>query len=234
VFDIYTIIFLVIAVVIFLRLRSVLGQRTGLERPPQIFEKTVERDDEAGGDKVVSLSRHAKRKDEDLDQMLQGIADKDSSLDKALRCVMAEDSQFNPSEFLQGAKAAYEMIVVAFAEGDSKTLKDLLSKDVMQGFQAAINERKERGETVDLTMIGIDKAKIIEASMDNKEALLTVRFKSQLINVVRDKNGEIVSGDPAQIEDVVDIWTFARNVASADPNWKLVATETAPTDLTSE
>ncbi|MCC2113637.1 MAG: Tim44 domain-containing protein, partial [Hyphomicrobiales bacterium] len=119
------------------------------------------------------------------------------------------------------------MIVTAFAEGDRRTLKQLLSREVFDGFVGAIADRESRGGTVESTFIGIDKAEIVEAEMRGRTANITVRFVSQLISATRDKSGAVIDGDPNAIADVTDIWTFSRDTNSRDPNWKLVATEAA-------
>jgi predicted lipid-binding transport protein (Tim44 family) len=119
------------------------------------------------------------------------------------------------------------MIVGAFAEGDERTLTQLLGEDVLDGFARAITEREQRGETLHSTLVGIDKTDIIEAEMKDKQALVTVKFVSELISVTRDADGEVVEGDPKKVREVTDIWTFARELASRNPNWKLVATEAA-------
>ena len=137
------------------------------------------------------------------------------------------DPGFDPGHFLDGAKAAYEMVVMSFAQGDVATLDQLLGREVFDGFQRAIREREERGESVESNLVGIDKADIIEAEVKNRTAYVTVKFVSELISVTRDADGEVVEGDPKKVREVTDIWTFAREVASKNPNWKLVATEAA-------
>jgi predicted lipid-binding transport protein (Tim44 family) len=121
------------------------------------------------------------------------------------------------------------MIVSAFAEGNRRILKDLLSKDVYDGFTAAIAEREARNETIDQQFVGIKKADIVEAELKSGVAYLTVRFVSELISATRDKSGEVISGDAQKIKDVTDIWTYSRDVstpkARSNPNWKLVATQ---------
>ena len=129
--------------------------------------------------------------------------------------------------FLKGARAAYEIIVTAFAEGNRKTLKDLLSREVYDGFAGAISERESRGEQIDQSFVGIKSADIVEAELKNGMAQVTVKFVSELISATRDKAGEVIAGDPKRIKEVTDIWTFAREVASRDPNWKLIATQAA-------
>jgi len=231
-FDFYTILFLVLAVVIFLRLRSVLGRRTGSERPP--FDPySASKPDQAGSsDKVVSLPQRsgdapASRVDQPANDDFGDIAPAGSDLAKALSEIRASDPGFDPAQFLDGARVAYEMIVSAFAEGDRKALKSLLNKDVYDGFVGAISEREASGETVMSKFVAIDAAEITEAGLRGRTAHVTVRFVSQLVTATSDKDGNIVSGDPNTVSEVTDIWTFARDTGSRDPNWKLVATESA-------
>ncbi|SDU43578.1 Tim44/TimA family putative adaptor protein [Stappia sp. ES.058] len=233
-FDVTTIIFLVLAVVIFLRLRSVLGKRTGHERPP--FDPYSARDRESDAaeastradDNIIPLpgqgpSSAPSQASEAA--TLETVAPEGTALNEALRKILSADRSFDPKTFVEGARAAYEMIVTAFAAGDRKTLKNLLSKDVYDGFVAAISDRESRGETIESTFVGIDKADIVEAAMKGDTAQVTVKFRSELISATRDRDGAIVDGDPNAVSDVTDIWTFARDTTSRDPNWKLVATE---------
>jgi predicted lipid-binding transport protein (Tim44 family) len=235
-FDIYTLLFLVLAVVIFIRLRSVLGRRTGSERPP--YDPYTRADAKQGTPEgtVVALPRGrtgqpanepAGPSAEDIEERLERYAKKDSPLSKSLTALIKADPSFDPAQFLDGAKAAYEMVVGAFAEGDVKTLEQLLGEDVLEGFTRAIAEREQRGETLTSTLVGIDKADIIEAQIKDRQAFVTVKFVSELISVTRDADGEVVEGDPKKVREVTDIWTFAREVAPRNPNWKLVATEAA-------
>jgi predicted lipid-binding transport protein (Tim44 family) len=118
-----------------------------------------------------------------------------------------------------------EMIVLAYAEGDRKTLKGLLSREVFDGFESAIADRESRGETMKSTFVGIEKAEITHASAKDNEEQVTVRILSQLITATYDKSGALIDGDAESVADVNDVWTFARDVRSRDPNWKLIATE---------
>jgi predicted lipid-binding transport protein (Tim44 family) len=230
--DIYTIIFLVIAVVIFLRLRNVLGRRTGSERPPfDLFPRRGAPAD-AGGDKVIDLPRRpASREapppeaDTAAAERIKVIAPVGSTLHDALKTVAASDKTFDPNGFLAGAKTAYEMVVTAFAEGDRKVLKQLLSREVYDGFVSAIVEREGRGEKIEFKFVGINRADITGADVKGATVQIIVRFLSKLISATRDKAGEVIDGDPVHVGDVTDIWTFARETTSRDPNWKLVATE---------
>lgn len=235
-FDIYTLLFLVLAVVIFLRLRNVLGRRTGSERPP--YDPYSAPDAKANGsgrggqDKVVPLPGNRTPDSNvvtstEIEDRLKPYGPKNSPLGKGLRKIIDEDQTFDPAQFLQGAKTAYEMIVMAFADGNKRTLKQLLSKDVYDGFVGALAERENNGEAVETSFVGIDKADIIEAEMKAKIAHVTVKFVSALITATRDKAGKVIEGDPKKVREVTDIWTFARDVSSRDPNWKLVATEAA-------
>jgi predicted lipid-binding transport protein (Tim44 family) len=238
-FDIYTLLFLVLAVVIFIRLRNVLGRRTGSERPP--YDPYAAPDAKRPGapeanEPVVALPRGRSGRApveasvpsiEDIETRLGRYAAKDSPLGQSLTALMRADPGFDPGQFLDGAKAAYEMVVMSFAQGDVATLDQLLGSEVFDGFQRAIREREERGETVESSLVGIDKADIIEAEVKNRTAYVTVKFVSELISVTRDADGEVVEGDPKKVREVTDIWTFAREVSSKNPNWKLVATEAA-------
>lgn len=231
-FDFYTILFLVLAVVIFLRLRSVLGRRTGTERPPidPYSAPKTESDSAASSDKVINLPQRAEtgtvRTDAANDDFGK-IAPQGSDLAKQLSEIKAAEPSFDPKGFLEGAKMAYEMIVTSFAEGDRKALKNLLSREVNEGFVGAIADRESRGETVESSFVSIDKADITEAVMRGRSVHVTVRFVSQLITATRNKDGNVIQGDPNTVTEVTDIWTFARDIGSRDPNWKLVATESA-------
>jgi predicted lipid-binding transport protein (Tim44 family) len=237
VFDIYTIIFLALAVFIFLRLRSVLGQRTGRERPP--YDPYSAREQvRPAAEKVVALpnrkteaaAKTPTEPSEPIEPSVPGERWKDvavngSPVAAGLDAIAGVDSDFDAKHFLTGARAAYEMIVSAFAEGDKRTLKGLLSRDVYEGFESAIAEREKRGETVENRFVSIDTAEVTNAELRGKTAQLTVRFQSKLVSATRDKNGNVIDGNAEKVTDVTDVWTFARDASSRDPNWKLVATE---------
>jgi predicted lipid-binding transport protein (Tim44 family) len=231
VFDIYTIIFLALAVFIFMRLRSVLGQRTGHERPPYDPYSARENGRPAPADNVVALPGRTADKQpapaEDLPpaERWKGIAQPGTPLAVGLDAIVADDASFEPQHFIAGARAAYEMIVNAYAEGDRRTLKNLLSRDVYDGFEAVIKDREGRGETAETKFVSIDSTEITAAEMRGKTAQITVRFVSQLISVSRDRAGNVIDGSADKVTEVTDIWTFARDISSRDPNWKLVATE---------
>jgi predicted lipid-binding transport protein (Tim44 family) len=119
------------------------------------------------------------------------------------------------------------MIVMAFAQGDRRTLKDLLSPEVYEGFEGAIKDRESRNEKVETQFVSIDKAEFSDALLRARNAQVTVKFLSKLITATRDAQGAVIDGNPEKVTDVTDIWTFARDVTSRDPNWRLVATESA-------
>ncbi len=155
----------------------------------------------------------------------KGIAEAGSTIAVGLDAIARDDPTFDAQHFVAGARAAYEMIVMAYAEGDRRALKNLLSKEVYDGFEAAIREREGRGETVETRFVAIDKSDITGAELRARTAQVTLRFVSQLISVTRDKAGNVIDGNPEKVTEVTDVWTFARDISSRDPNWKLVATE---------
>ncbi|AOF88596.1 Tim44/TimA family putative adaptor protein [Sinorhizobium sp. RAC02] len=228
-FDFVTIFFLVAAVVIFLQLRSVLGRRTGSERPP--FDPYSKREsvgeaDSADRGKVVTLpKRDGTDEEENPYASVDSFAAPGTPLNESLRSVIKVDPSFNPKEFVNGARMAYEMVVVAFADGDRKTLSNLLSREVYEGFDAAISERESKGEVVRSSFVGIEKADIVGAEVKDSEVNVTLRIISQLISATYDKAGALVEGDAETVAEVNDLWTFARDIRSRDPNWKLIATE---------
>lgn len=244
-FDPLNLLLMGLAVFILFRLRSVLGKRTGSERPP--FDPYSKPDQTKGPtngqangpDNVIPLPNQGAqdgdqfegagpaRRDTNEDVVIDKMAPAGSALNGALKQILSVDRSFEPEQFLQGARAAYEMIVMAFADGDRRALKNLLSSEVYEGFSAVIDDREKRGEKIDSTFVGIDKAEIVEAALKGTMARVTVKIHSQLISATRDSADEIVDGDPAKVTEVIDIWTFARDTASRDPNWRLVATESA-------
>jgi len=163
----------------------------------------------------------------DVEERVKGLAAGDAGMAKGLVDIVRADATFDPDIFLKGARAAYELIVTAFAEGNRKALKNLLSREVYDGFAGAITDRETRSEQVDQSFVGIKSADIVEAELKGGMAHVAVKFVSELISATRDKAGEVITGDPKRIKEVTDIWTFAREVASRDPNWKLIATQAA-------
>ena len=238
--DLITLISLVVALVAIWKLRSVLGRRTGTDesRIDQQLRARADRERaEAAQDKVVTLPRREREEPAGAGPAEPAAATQaaarvktftaDPVVEKGLLAIVHADSSFDPEHFLKGAKQAYEMIVTAFAEGNRKMLKELLSREVMDGFSAAITDREKRGEVIDQSFVGISKADIVEAELKSGTANVTVKFESQLISATRNKAGEVISGDPQKITDVTDVWSFARDLSSRNPNWRLVATQPA-------
>jgi predicted lipid-binding transport protein (Tim44 family) len=233
VFDIYTIIFLALAVFIFLRLRSVLGQRTGRERPP--YDPYSARDvvRSPATDKVVTLpprsteapSSRPVEVAQPSAERWKDVAQPGSPVAAGLDAIVGADPSFDATHFIAGARGAYEMIVTAFAGGDRAQLRNLLSREVFDGFDAAITERERRSETAETRFVSIDGSTITAAELRNRMAQITVRFVSKLVSDTRDRAGAVIDGSADKVTDVTDVWTFARDVSSRDPNWKVVATE---------
>jgi predicted lipid-binding transport protein (Tim44 family) len=229
--DIYTIIFLALAVFIFLRLRNVLGQRTGSERPP--FDRAARNAVQGVPDaNVVSVPGKLIEPGAVIptaevtapSDRWKGLTEPGTALARGLDAIAAQDSSFDPRHFLSGARSAYEMIVLAFANGDRRSLRDLLSSEVYDSFDAVIKDREKHEQKTETRFVSIDKAELVGAELRDRSAQLTVRFVSQMISVTRDKGGTIVDGNPDKVADITDIWTFARDTSSRDPNWKLVGT----------
>ncbi len=237
-FQFYDIIFFaLIAIFIILRLRGVLGRRTGHQRQrhPDRFARAEKPGEESRGE-VVHLPDRRWPEGEPAEG---GAADRarpaDSSpppeedeaavrLRTALEQIGRADRDFAPRRFLEGAQAAFEMVVEAFAKGETPVLRPLLGDDVYDEFAAAIRDRMAAGHTHETTIVALDKVEILGAELRGSAARVTVKFVSQQVNVTRDREGSAVDGDPSLIERITDIWTFARNTRSADPNWALVET----------
>jgi predicted lipid-binding transport protein (Tim44 family) len=222
----------VVTVLVILKLRSVLGQRTGRERPPYDPYSAPDAVRNATGEKVVTLpQRNAEqpaRPSEPAEagpDRYAGFALPGSAVARGLDAISAADRSFDVKQFIAGARAAYEMIVTAYAAGDRRSLKGLLEREVYDGFEAVIRQREARGETVETRFVSIDASEIINAQLRGKIAQITLRFVSQLVSATRNRNDNVIDGSADSVTSVTDVWTFAREVTSRDPNWKLVATE---------
>ena len=238
-FDMTTLVFLALAVFVAWKLRSVLGQKTGHEQPPADpfarRETPPLRPDQtptdAKRDNVIRLPGAAANDPAAAPapsaDRWSDIAAPDSPIIAGIDAVVRQEPAFDPREFLGGAKSAYETIVTAFARGDRKMLKGLLAKEVYDGFEQAITDREKRGEKAESNFVSIDKAEITAVDVKAKTAQVTIAFVSQLISVTRDAQGVVVDGSAESVSTVNDIWTFSRQLGSRDPNWLLVATESA-------
>ncbi|MCO5090497.1 Tim44/TimA family putative adaptor protein [Bosea sp. (in: a-proteobacteria)] len=236
-FDMQTLVFLALAVFVAWKLRSVLGQKTGHEQPPKDpfarRETPPLRPDQQGADKRDNVIRLPGAANDPVApeplaaERWKDLAPPDSPVSAGIEAVIRQEPGFDPHDFVNGAKAAYEAIVTAFARGDRKTLKGLLAKEVYDGFEQAITEREKRGEKAESNFVSIDKADLAAVEVKGKAAQITIAFVSQLISVTRDAQGGVVDGSAEQVSEVNDIWTFSRQLGSRDPNWLLVATESA-------
>jgi predicted lipid-binding transport protein (Tim44 family) len=213
--------FAMVAAFIALRLRSVLGRRTGHERR-RTGGFGAPRPNGAA-DNVVALPERGSAQAE-AEAALANVSD--TSVKAGLTQIRLADQRFDLQQFLGGARAAFEMIVEAYAAGDKATLRPLLADDVYGGFEGAIDQRQAAGQSLETQLTAVPAAELIGAEMQGRHARITVRFKSERINVLRDPAGKILEGDPHTAEEVVDLWTFERDTTSADPNWTLVETRT--------
>jgi len=234
-FDIPTLIVIGLAIVVLFRLRQVLGTRTGRERTPlqRQNEAAAKAGAKPGEENVVQMrprpiepqtSEDIERAQRKLDAEIVQFAHGDDKVAAGLKAVAEADSSFGPKSFMEGAKAAYEMIVTAFAQGDRQTLKNLLEKDVYEGFERAIKDREAAGRKIDFTFVGLPRVEISDAEFDRRNVNVTIRFHAEVVSATRDKDGTLIEGNADQVTNIADEWTFARNPKSRDPNWKLVAT----------
>ena len=231
-FDLLTILPLVVAAFVFWKLRQVLGTRGGAEPPAPPVRPSNRDNVERGDDNVVALpgSRPVRAgrpaEEEAVDHAaIVRHADGNDDVRRGLEAIARRDPSFDPDSFMEGARMAYEMIVTAFADNDRATLRNLLSTDVYRSFGGVLDEREARGERVEASFVGIETARIVEAALEGDEAQITVSFVSQMISATRNAEGEIVDGDEQEVGEITDVWTFARSVRSSDPNWKLIATD---------
>jgi predicted lipid-binding transport protein (Tim44 family) len=223
-FDI--ILFAALAAFLVFRLRNVLGRRTGHEKrrlDPFSPSAPDERQRKEEGGEVVQLPERA----------LQGEADESpgeavrATLAHGLRVIAAADRTFDEVSFLVGARSAFGWVLEAFAKGDTESLHPLLSNSVYEDFAAAIAARERADQTLETDLVAIKSTDLLEAQLEGRTAFITVKFVSEQVNVTRDRTGKVVEGEPNRVVEVTDIWTFARNVRSRDPNWILVATRSS-------
>lgn len=212
-FDI--ILFAMVAAFLVLRLRSVLGRRTGNERRRDLFVGRAR----PAPDKAPAIDEPGNR----AAPPIAGAAPVEP-LAEGLNQIRRADPSFEPSPFLEGARTAFEMIVTAFATGDKAGLRPLLSDEVFQQFATAVDERVTAKETLETRILRLDSADIVEAELLGRTAQVTVKLVSHQINVTRAMDGSIVDGDPEHPIEKTDYWTLARDTRSSDPNWVLVAT----------
>jgi predicted lipid-binding transport protein (Tim44 family) len=212
-FDI--ILFAMVAGFLVLRLRRVLGRRTGNERRRDLFPRRVA----PASDNLATLVEPKKRVVRPADEPAPA-----DMVAEGLNRIRRADSSFDPAHFIEGARTAFELIVAAFAKGDKAELRPLLSEEVFQRFAAAIDERLAAKETLETQIEKLDKVDIVEAGLASRTAQVTLELVSHQVNVTRAMDGSIVDGAPGQAVEKTDYWTFARDTRSTDPNWVLIAT----------
>ncbi len=216
-FDPSLIIFAALAVFVLWKLRSVLGVRVDRDEAPPAQQFQPRGTAPSSAAFVATNAPPQEREDR-----WRGVVEPNSGAEAGLEAILRVDPRFDAVGFLGGARRAYEMIVAAFAKGDRETLQPLLSKEVFDGFNAEIARREEKGETLETAVVAIDSATIDSARTLPKRNEIAVRFATRLMQVRRDRNGEML--EDGRTTPVVESWTFARDPGASDPNWKLVAT----------
>ena len=223
-FDPLTLVLLAAAAIIFWRLRSVLGTRTGLERPPVEFKRApTAAEPEKPELHPQTIEGEATEVSPEV-PIWQGHAEKDSPLAMALVDIAKKSPNFSPDTFLAGAAAASEMILEAYAAGNKKALQPLLSKEVYEAFSSAIDERQRLGQSMTFRFVGMKKNHIESVSLVGNRVSITTAFTCAAIGATTDGSGVVIDGDAKAIRDISNTWTFERDIASRDPNWKLVST----------
>ena len=216
-FDI--ILFGMVAAFLVLRLRSVLGRRTGNERRRDLYLRGPSAPgDNAAPNKIVTLGQRPSA------AALAAAPPPANTIAGGIAEIAAVDPGFEAPAFVDGARGAFEIIVGAFAKGDKQALRPLLSDETYRSFSTAIDEREAAGETLETRVAKIKDIDVVEAGIDGRAARVTVRLVSDQINVLRAHDGSVVDGDPQNLIEKTDYWSFTRDTRSSDPNWLLVAT----------
>jgi predicted lipid-binding transport protein (Tim44 family) len=221
------VLFAMVAGFLVLRLRSVLGKKTGHQETRQdpISRRQQEPENESNVVETPNRENDApERAPEPSESDSTAAPDSDEPLSAGINQIRIVDNNFEPAEFSNGARGAFEMIVQAFAQGDTDTLDNLLAEDVLENFNEAIETRLDANESLETTIIGIKTADVIEAGMDGHNAMVTVKFVSEQVNITHDSENRVVDGDPNEVTEITDIWTFSRDTKTNDPNWKLLET----------
>jgi predicted lipid-binding transport protein (Tim44 family) len=223
--DLPTVIFALVALFVAWKLRSVLGMRQDSERPGGLMAP-LRRVPSASNPLVAQpeAAPSAPVSQAPADRW-KGVAESDPVVWSGLDAIAGADRSFTPEGFLSGARAAYDMVVHAFAAGDSDALKSLMAPEAFANFESAIHARANAGHTMSTTVVSIDNATIAGAQLRGAAAQLQVRFAAKLASVTRDAHNAVVDGSPNTVVDHIDLWTFVRDIRSRDPNWQLTATE---------
>ncbi len=222
--DLPTVIFALVALFVAWKLRSVLGMRHDSERPGGLTAplRRVPSANPAVAQPDATLPAPVSQAPADR---WKGVAEANPGVWSGLDAIAAADRSFSPEAFLSGARVAYDMVVHAFAAGDSDALKSLMAPEAFGNFESAIHARVNAGHTLSTTVVSIDNATIASAALIGQTTRIGVRFLAKLASVTRDAQGDVVEGSPTTVVDHIDLWTFARDIRSRDPNWQLTATE---------
>lgn len=212
-----------VAAFLILRLRNTLGRREGHEQDDPYGINSRQQQDNSNVVPMpgIDMDDEPQQRRDPLPDQLDENA---SPLDRTLAEISARDVNFDRESFCQGARWAYEMIIIAFAQADEKQLKPMLSKDVLVSFKGAIDARKQAGQTMETTLVGIDRCDIVGAELNGKQAEVTVEIEAEIVTATRDADGNVVAGSADEVTTVNETWTFARDTGSRDPNWALSAT----------
>lgn len=217
-----------IAGFLFLRLREVLGRRTGHEDPRDWAHLDAAPPDgrEGAADKVIPFPGAEQPDAATLHADIASVIELDSPTGETLVKAKEYEPDFDAQRFVEGARSAYEMILMAFESGDKTTLRPLLAEDVYESFETVIDQRAEQGLSVDARFIGLRASKIEDARLfeDARQLQIDVRFDAEMIVAVRNAEGEIVDGDPTAVRRMNDLWTFQRQLGDPNPGWLLVET----------
>ena len=223
--DLPTVIFALVALFVAWKLRSVLGMRQDSERPGGLLAP-LRRVPGPANPPVAPLEAAAPAPvSQPAADRWKGVAEPDPAVWSGLDAIAAADHNFTPQAFLSGARVAYDMVVHGFAAGDSATLRNLMTPEAFANFDNAIRARAAAGQTMTTTVVSIDDVTIVGAQLVGSTAQLRARFAAKLVSAIRDAEGAVVDGSPSAVADHIDLWTFARDIRSRDPNWQLTATE---------
>lgn len=200
-----------------LRLYHVLGRRTGHEKPASDSFRPTRPE-------IARPGTHTRAEPETI-AIPELPADIEPGVRPSLEAIMRADRHFAPVQFVASSQAAYAMTLEAFWKGDTDTLADLVSDEILASFKAVIEQRAANGEHVDNRLLQVDRATIVDARMNGTMAEVTVRFDAEIVSVTRDAEGRVIAGNPKETVQTHDLWTFSRHTTSTDPAWLLIATE---------
>ena len=213
----YIVVFAMIAAFLALRLYGVLGKRTGHEQQP-LARAADDRPAVAAVPRTIDGTPEAR---------IVANRNIEPAAEAGLRAVVAGEPSFDVGQFLAGSQAAYRMVLEAYWKGDEATLRELVEAPVLAAFQDAIAARAEAGETLDNRLVTVERAVIADATVEGREARITVRFDADIAAVTRDREGQVVAGSLTDAVETHDVWTFVRTLKSSDPNWRLADTDEA-------